>query len=153
MSVRIVCDSTCDLIPALKERVSVTPLTVHFGDEEYTDGVDLTSQEFYEKLASSDVMPSTSQATPFAFGETFEAAVNAGDDVVCVTCSSGLSGTYQSAVIAAGDFPGKVFATVVPRNVRLAEAPSHGLPVTVYDKHSKGAHAYRAMAEEFIKKL
>jgi len=50
-------------------------------------------------------------------------------------------------------FPGKVFATVVPRNVRLAEAPSHGLPVTVYDKHSKGAHAYRAMAEEFIKKL
>lgn len=50
-------------------------------------------------------------------------------------------------------FPGKVFATVVPRNVRLAEAPSHGLPVTVYDKHSKGTHAYRAMAAEFIKKL
>ena len=50
-------------------------------------------------------------------------------------------------------FPGKVFATVVPRNVRLAEAPSHGLPVTVYDKHSRGAHAYKAMAEEFIKKL
>ena len=50
-------------------------------------------------------------------------------------------------------FPGKVFATVVPRNVRLAEAPSHGLPVTVYDKHSRGAHAYRDMAAEFIKKL
>ena len=50
-------------------------------------------------------------------------------------------------------FPGKVFATVVPRNVRLAEAPSHGLPVTVYDKHSRGAHAYRAMAQEFIQKL
>jgi len=50
-------------------------------------------------------------------------------------------------------FPGKVFATVVPRNVRLAEAPSHGLPVTVYDRHSKGAAAYRAIAEECIKKL
>lgn len=50
-------------------------------------------------------------------------------------------------------FPGKVFATVVPRNVRLAEAPSHGLPVTVYDRHSRGAHAYRSMAAEFIKKL
>ena len=50
-------------------------------------------------------------------------------------------------------FPGKVFATVVPRNVRLAEAPSHGLPVTVYDKQSRGAHAYRDMAAEFIKKL
>ena len=50
-------------------------------------------------------------------------------------------------------FPGKVFATVVPRNIRLAEAPSHGLPVTVYDRLSRGANAYRAMAKEFIEKL
>ena len=50
-------------------------------------------------------------------------------------------------------FPGKVFANVVPRNVRLAEAPSHGLPITVYDKHSRGANAYRAITDEFIKKL
>ena len=50
-------------------------------------------------------------------------------------------------------FPGKVFATVIPRNVRLAEAPSHGLPVTVYDRLSRGAAAYRAMAEEMIKRL
>ena len=50
-------------------------------------------------------------------------------------------------------FPGKVFATVVPRNVRLAEAPSHGLPVTVYDRLSRGAAAYKAMAEEMNKKL
>ena len=50
-------------------------------------------------------------------------------------------------------FPGKVYATVIPRNVRLAEAPSHGLPVTVYDKHSRGAVAYKAMAAEIIEKL
>ena len=50
-------------------------------------------------------------------------------------------------------FPGKVFAAVVPRNVRLAEAPSHGLPVTAYDKSSRGAKAYRAMAEEIKAKL
>ena len=50
-------------------------------------------------------------------------------------------------------FPGKVFATVIPRNVRLAEAPSHGLPVTVYDKYSRGAEAYKAMAEEMKNKL
>ena len=50
-------------------------------------------------------------------------------------------------------FPGKVFATVIPRNVRLAEAPSHGLPVTVYDRLSRGAIAYKAMAEEMIQKL
>lgn len=50
-------------------------------------------------------------------------------------------------------FPGKVYATVIPRNVRLAEAPSHGLPVTVYDRSSRGAQAYRAMAEEIAKKI
>ena len=50
-------------------------------------------------------------------------------------------------------FPGKVFATVIPRNIRLAEAPSHGLPVTVYDRSSRGAQAYRALTEEIIRKL
>lgn len=50
-------------------------------------------------------------------------------------------------------FPGKVYGTVIPRNIRLAEAPSHGLPVTVYDRSSRGAVAYRTMAEEIIKKL
>jgi chromosome partitioning protein len=50
-------------------------------------------------------------------------------------------------------FPGKVYSTVIPRNVRLAEAPSHGLPVTVYDRLSRGATAYRNMAEEIAKKL
>ena len=50
-------------------------------------------------------------------------------------------------------FPGKVYASVIPRNVRLAEAPSHGLPVTVYDKHSRGAVAYKAMAQEIVEKL
>ena len=50
-------------------------------------------------------------------------------------------------------FPGKVFATAIPRNIRLSEAPSHGLPVTAYDKSSKGAVAYRSMADEMIQKL
>ena len=50
-------------------------------------------------------------------------------------------------------FPGKVFSTVIPRNIRLAEAPSHGVPVTAYDKSSRGAQAYKAMAEEFKAKL
>ena len=50
-------------------------------------------------------------------------------------------------------FPGKVFATVIPRNIRLAEAPSHGIPVTAYDRSSRGAKAYKDMAEEIKKKL
>ena len=50
-------------------------------------------------------------------------------------------------------FPGKVFATVIPRNIRLAEAPSHGLPVTVYDRSSRGAQAYKALAQDILNKL
>ena len=50
-------------------------------------------------------------------------------------------------------FPGKVFSTVIPRNIRLAEAPSHGVPVTVYDRISRGSLAYKQMAEEIYRKL
>ncbi len=109
MSVRIIVDSTADLIPQLKERVGVVPLTVHFGEREYTDGVDITPEEFYKKLVASKDLPITSQATPYAFSEAFEEAVEAGDTVVAIIVSSGLSGTYQSAVIGASEFPGKVF--------------------------------------------
>ena len=50
-------------------------------------------------------------------------------------------------------FPGKVFATAIPRNVRLAEAPSHGLPVSAYDRSSRGAQAYKAVTEEILRRL
>ena len=50
-------------------------------------------------------------------------------------------------------FPGKVFTTVIPRNIRLAEAPSHGIPVTAYDRLSRGSQAYKQMAEEIYRKL
>ena len=49
-------------------------------------------------------------------------------------------------------FPGKVYATVIPRNVRLSEAPSHGKPITAYDRTSRGAEAYQTLAVEFLKK-
>lgn len=109
MSVRIMVDSTADLTPDIRKQMLVVPLTIHFGEEEYVDGVDMTGQEFYEKLVESDVLPTTSQATPFDFSQAFEAAVKAGDEVVAILISSKLSGTYQSACIAAEEFPGKVF--------------------------------------------
>lgn len=108
MSVKIIVDSTADVTPKVRSRVSVVPLTIHFGEEEFVDGITIDSHRFYEKLIESDVLPSTSQATPFAFEEAFAEAVGAGFDVVCITCSSHLSGTYQSAVIASEAFPGKV---------------------------------------------
>ena len=109
MRVKIVVDSTADMIPAVRSRVEVVPLTIHFGEEEYIDGITIDSRTFYEKLIESDVLPTTSQATPFVFEEAFRDAVADGSQVVCITCSSKLSGTYQSAVIAAEEFAGKVW--------------------------------------------
>lgn len=109
MSVRIIVDSTADLKPVLESKMTVVPLTVHFGDEEYIDGVTITHKEFYEKLVESDVLPTTSQASPAAFAEVFEEVVNAGETAVVITIASKLSGTYQSVMIAAQDYPGKIF--------------------------------------------
>lgn len=118
MSVRIIIDSTADVAENIRARFTILPLTLRFGDAEYKDGVTITSREFYEKLVESDVMPTTSQATPYQFAEAFREAVEAGDDVVALTVSSKLSGTWQSAMIAAEDFPGRVFV-VDSRNVAI----------------------------------
>ena len=109
MKVRILIDSTTDVTPDVRERVKVVPLTIRFGDEEYIDGVTITHQQFYEKLVESDVLPTTSQATPDVFEQAFREAVEAGESVVAITLASKLSGTYQSAMIAAQDYAGKVF--------------------------------------------
>ncbi|MBR7142191.1 MAG: DegV family protein [Clostridia bacterium] len=101
MNTSIIADSTADLMPQVKERIRVVPLTVHFGEEEYIDGVTMDHKTFYEKLVESDVLPSTSQATPAAFAEALEEAERAGESAVVITLSSKFSGTYQSAVIAA----------------------------------------------------
>lgn len=109
MSVRIIVDSTTDLPEQTAQRVTVVPLTIHFGEQQYVSGVDIDARKFYEMLVEGDVLPTTSQPTPYAFTQVFQEAVDAGDTVVCITVSSKLSGTYQSACIAAADFPGKVF--------------------------------------------
>ena len=109
MPVKIIVDSTADLIPQVAEKVTIVPLTIHFGEREYIDGVTINSRQFYEMLVESDELPTTSQATPYAFEEKFGKAVAEGFDVVCITCASKLSGTYQSAVIAAEEYAGKVF--------------------------------------------
>lgn len=109
MGVKIIVDSTADINPSVKERFKVVPLTIHFGEEEYIDGVTITNHEFYEKLIESDVLPSTSQATPIVFSEAFKEVADAGDSAVVLTIASDFSGTYQSAMIAAADYPEKIF--------------------------------------------
>ena len=108
--VKIIVDSTADMIPELKARVRQVPLTVTFGDKEYIDGVTIDHKRFYEMLIESDTLPTTSQATPDGFITAIEEVLNKGDEAVIITLSSKLSGTYQSAVIAASEYEGRVYA-------------------------------------------
>lgn len=104
MKTRIIVDSTADLVPEIKERVHIVPLTVHFGDEEYIDGVTIDHETFYNRLIESDVLPTTSQATPDAFMKEFNKIKEAGEEAVVITLASKFSGTYQSAMIAASEY-------------------------------------------------
>ena len=104
MNTRIIVDSTADLMPEFKSRVHTVPLTVNFGDEEYIDGVTIDHKTFYEILIDSDVLPTTSQATPDAFIKEFEKAKDVGEAAVVITLASKFSGTFQSASIAADDY-------------------------------------------------
>ena len=111
MAVKFIVDSGSDLLPAECEKQGIIhlPLKVMFGTQEYFDGVDMSHREFYERLVESDTLPTTSQVSPAEFADAMEQVISAGDDAVVITLSSKLSGTYQSAVIAASEFPGRVF--------------------------------------------
>ncbi len=109
MSVKIIVDSTVDVADRYRERMSIVPLTVRFGNEEYRDRVELGAREFYEKLVESDVMPSTSQANISDFEGIFEEETKNGHEIVVITLSSKLSGTYNSAILAAQEYNDRVF--------------------------------------------
>lgn len=109
MNVRIITDSAADLPRPCRPEVTVLPMTVTFDGEQFRDGVDLTHRQFYEKLIEGDALPTTSQINPAQFEEAFRRCREAGEDVVAVVLSSKLSGTCQSARIAAEEFPGHVF--------------------------------------------
>jgi DegV family protein with EDD domain len=103
--VRIVCDSCADLPPALLTQYGITsiPLTVSFGTEQFKDGVDITPDEFYERLKTAKEMPTTSQITPGEYAPVFARLTADGSEVVYVGLSSGVSGSIQSATVAASD--------------------------------------------------
>ena len=109
MAIRIITDSASDIVAPQRREVTVLPMSIAFGEREYLDGVDLTHREFYERLVEGEELPVTSQISPGAFEDAFRAAVEAGETVVAVTLSSKLSGTWQSACLAAQEFPGQVY--------------------------------------------
>lgn len=104
MSIKFITDSASDMCE--KDGVTVVPMTITFGNDEYKHGVTLSHREFYEKLIESDELPRTSQVSPYDFETSIGEAVADGSEVIVVTMASGLSGTYQSAVMAADKFDG-----------------------------------------------
>ena len=111
MAVKIIIDSASDISKVEAESMGITmiPMTINFGTEEYLDGVNLTPVEFYEKLVESDELPKTSQVNEYAFNEEFEKVVKNGDQAVVICLSSKLSGTYSSAERAAKNYPNDIF--------------------------------------------
>ncbi|WP_067934772.1 DegV family protein [Alicyclobacillus kakegawensis] len=116
-NIAFVTDSTAYLTPeqANEYGIEVVPLSVLFGSETFREGVDLTAEEFYARLAEADKLPTTSQPTPGEFAKVFERLLKDHDSVLCLLLSSGLSGTTQSAEIAAKQVGGDV--TVVDSRI------------------------------------
>ena len=109
--IKVLIDSASDieLNEAEELGISLIPMQVRFGDEEYEDGINLTHKEFFEKLIESSELPQTSQINEFRWEERFKKLTADGSEVIAITISSKLSGTYACAVKAAEKFAGKVF--------------------------------------------
>ncbi len=122
MSVKIMIDSASDINEQEAKELGFlfVPIQVRLDNEEYLDGVDLLPETFYEKLTSSKDMPQTSLINSFRWNEAFENATKNGDEIVVITLSSKISGTYEAALEASKSFNGKVFV-VDSLNAALGE--------------------------------
>ena len=147
--VKIIIDSAADILPSECEALGIRhlPLKVFFGQKEYRDAVDMSHKEFYEKLVESDELPTTSQISPAEFADAMEEVVSAGDEALVITLSSRLSGTYQSAMIAAADFEGKVFV-VDSLNVSLGMRLLVQRGITLAEQGLSAAEIARQLDEE-----
>lgn len=122
MAVKFIIDSASDILPqeALDMGITRISMKVSFGTEEYADGIDLNHTQFYEKLAQVEELPRTSQITPMEFLNTYDSVLEDGDQLVVITMSGKLSGTYQSAMLAAQEYKDRVFV-VDSENATLGE--------------------------------
>ena len=132
-NITIITDSASDISQNNNKGVTVLPMTITFGEENYEDGVLLTPDSFYMKLIESSALPKTSQVSPYAFGQAYENALKSADYVIVITLSSKLSGTYQSACIAADDYDGRVFV-IDSENVTVGEQILIDYALSLIDK-------------------
>lgn len=120
MNIQIITDSASDIVNSDRKDLTVLPMTITFGETEYLDGVTITHKEFFERLIECDELPTTSQISPFDFSQALCKATENGDCAIVITMSSKLSGTYQSACIAAEESEGNIFV-VDSENVTVGE--------------------------------
>lgn len=132
-NITIITDSASDISQNNNKGVTVFPMTITFGEENYEDGVSLTPDNFYMKLIESSALPKTSQVSPYAFGQAYENSLKSADYVIVITLSSKLSGTYQSACIAADDYDGRVFV-IDSENVTVGEQILIDYALSLIDK-------------------
>ena len=109
MAVRIIADSSSDAELIDDSRLVVLPLTVMFGEESYYDRVNLSSEEFYNKLETCKDMPVTSRVNPFFYEEAYKKVLDEGDEIVVICLASTVSGTYESAKLAAQNVGGEIY--------------------------------------------
>ncbi|WP_300280100.1 DegV family protein [Peptacetobacter sp.] len=105
MNIQLLCDSLCDIPEEIIEKpyLEIVPLTVMFDNREFKDGIDISKEEFYERVKSTGEIPKTSQATYIDFKEVFDKYTSQGKKIICITGSSKSSGTFQSASLAKDD--------------------------------------------------
>lgn len=143
--VAVVMDSTANLSPEMlaENDLETIPLNLIWGGESYRDGVDITTDEFYKRLANSSDMPTTSQPSVGDFHDFYSKVAETADSIVCVTLSSDLSGTYASAIGAAelmGDLPIEVIDS---RSVSVG----HGFIALAAAHAAQTGADYRAVAQ------
>ena len=151
--VQLIVDSACDmqLDEANKLDVTLMPLRTNFGGEVFLDGVDLSHNAFFEKLTQEKVLPTTSQVPPYDYEKAYRDAQQAGRDALVITLSSKLSGTYQSAVIAAQE-PGFDVTIVDSENVTAGERVLVDLAIRLRDE-GLGAKEIAEQLEQAKKRL
>ncbi len=122
-AVALVSDSGCDLPEATSHAIGLVrvPLQLAFGAETFTDGVDITPPQFYQRLITATVAPKTSQPPVGEFRTTFQRLLESHESVICVALSGGLSGTYQAACAAAQQVDPKRIRVVDTRQVSVSE--------------------------------
>lgn len=165
MSVKIITDSASDITQAEAKQwnIQVLPLRTIFNGQEFLDGITIDNRQFFQKLVESDVLPTTSQLSPYEYEEAFQAARAAGEEILCVTLSSRLSGCCQSARIAADAVPAVVVDSenvcvgqriLVELAVRLRDAGRSAREIGDILEQEKGSIRLIALLDtlEYLKK-